>query len=430
MLAHKGVYLAKDGHVRASISDLLVVASLALAPLCFLSIRSWTIFFVFFLILVAAAEVARKGYGFAVLRGHRAALWTVAALASSFFAVAMGELLRGQMQANLLDGPSRPLLATLLFVYLLHKPVDFVRLLEWSVPISLVILSGLLWWHPYAYVNIPSGRLGTVAVDPLTLGQYATLLGFICLYTFNLYGVDSLALKTLKILGMVMALGISLGTESRSGWAAIPWLLLIWVVYVQKIRKVQTLFWVLLGLSALGFAIWKLMPAVGDRIALVATEYASYLRGGSHDTATGLRISLLRAASLLFLEQPLHGYGDTAYPALTSIPAIASFYTEALQFAVVHNGVHNEIMQSALRSGIFGLASSILMIVVPAVVFYRGSTSPVPSVRAAGLVGLCYTVAVFCFGLSTETFNLKYTISFYALMISALAAQVLRPQPV
>jgi O-antigen ligase len=59
---------------------------------------------------------------------------------------------------------------------------------------------------------------------------------------------------------------------------------------------------------------------------------------------------------------------------------------------------------------------------------FCSSHSRIPSQRTAGRVGLCYIVALFCFGLSTETFNLKYTISFYALMVSALAAQVLRPQ--
>jgi O-antigen ligase len=430
MLAHQGIYPSNSKNIPASIPDLLAVACLALAPLCFLSVRSWTIFFVFFLIVIAAWELARTDRSFAVLQGQKAALWTVVALASSFLAVLIGELLRGDLRAGLLDGPSRPLLAVLLFVYLLHKPIDFVRLLEWSAPLSLAILCGLLWMHPYDFVNIPNGRFGTVAVDPLTLGQYATLLGFICLFTLNLYGPDGLILKALKIMGILMALWISVGTASRSGWAAVPALLVIWVVCVQRIRKPQRIFWAFFGLGMLGFVICRLIPTVGDRIALVATEYAAYLHGDSHDTATGLRISLLRAAGLLFLEQPVVGYGDTAYPALASIPAIAAFNTEALQFAVVHNGVHNEIMQSALRSGIFGLVSSILMLGVPAVVFYRGSASKIPSVRAAGLIGLCYTVAVFCFGLSTETFNLKYTVSFYALMVSVLAAQVLRPQPV
>ena len=177
-----------------------------------------------------------------------------------------------------------------------------------------------------------------------------------------------------------------------------------------------------------GFFIYEEIPIVHDRISQATTEYKEYVHGGTTDTSTGLRLSLLRVAGILFLEHPLSGYGDTHYPELASVPQMATFNTEELEYILIHSGTHNEIMQSALRSGIFGLVSSILMFLVPAIIFFRGSASTVHSVRTAGLVGLCYTVAVFCFSLTTETFNLKYTVSFYALMVSVLAAQVLRPQ--
>ena len=168
---------------------------------------------------------------------------------------------------------------------------------------------------------------------------------------------------------------------------------------------------------------------VHHRISSAVDEYAAYVQNGNRDTSTGLRLSMLRVAIHLFLENPIAGYGDV-YPTLSTVPSIAALNTEALEFTLIHNGVHNEIMQNALRSGVFGLISSLLMFGVPAVIFYRGSCSKVPSVRAAGLVGLCYIISIFCFGLSTETFNLKYTVSFYALMVSTLAAQVLRPQAI
>ena len=190
LLIRKGIYISNSASIPISMSNLLVVVCLALAPLCFLSVRSWTIFFLFLLILIASWELVRPNLGPVALQKPKAVLWTIAALASSFLAVFTGELLRGHIHAGLLDGPSRPLLAILIFVYLLHKPIDFVRLLEWSAPISIIILYGLLWIHPYDFVNISSGRFGTVAVDPLTLGQYATLLGFICLFTLNLYGPE------------------------------------------------------------------------------------------------------------------------------------------------------------------------------------------------------------------------------------------------
>ena len=428
ILARREIYQTSAENSPLSIPDLLFIACLALAPLCLLSVRSWTIFFVFCLVGIAAWQLARTETGFAVLRGESARLWIVGALASPLIAVLAGQLIRGHWQPGLMDGPSRTLLAIALFTYLLHKQIDIVRLLEWSAPLSLLILCGVLLVHPYGYATMTSERFGTYAVDPLSLGQYATLLGFICLITLNLYGPDRILLKSLKIMGIAIAAWISIGTGSRSGWIAFPFLILLWLILVHQVRQIKTLIPVLLSLGFLGVMVYETNAMVHERIGLAINEFLAYTHGYGHDTSTGLRMSLLKMAGLLFLEQPLSGYGDSHYPALSGIPSIAPFNTEALEFALIHNGVHNEIMQNALRSGVFGLVSSLLMFIVPAVVFYRGTRSQIPSVRAAGLVGLCYIVAVFCFGLSTETFNLKYTVSFYALMVSTLAAQVLRPQ--
>jgi O-antigen ligase len=354
----------------------------------------------------------------------------MAALAAPIIAVMMGQIFRGDWQVKLMDGPARPLLSIFVFIYLLHKPIDFVKILEWCIPLSLLILGGLLLAHPYEWANMTSERFGTTAVDPLTLGQYSTLLAFICLFTLNLYEKDKWLVKFSKLMGVAVGLWISLGAGSRSAWVAIPFLIILWIIHRLKIRQPCTIFTVLIATIATGFLIYEMSPLVHNRINITYSEYSSYIQNSNRDTSAGLRISMLRAAVLLFLENPIAGYGDENYPKLSSIFGATSFNTEALELTIIQNGVHNEIMQNALRSGVFGIISSILMFAVPAVVFYRGSNSKVPSIRAAGLIGLCYIFSVFFFGLSTETFNLKYTISFYALMVSTLAAQVLRPQVV
>nr|WP_315241030.1 O-antigen ligase family protein [uncultured Albidiferax sp.] len=409
--------------------DIFFIACLAIAPLCFLSVRGWTNFFAILVFAISAWKIAFNRKYLFILRKNTSAQLIILALASSFLAVLIAQLIRGKLQPELLDGPSRPLLAIFLFIYLLNKPIDFIRWLEWIAPLSLFILFIFLWFNPYGYSAKTFGRFGTSAVDPLTLGQYVTLLGFICLFIFNTYKDDFPVLKILKIIGILISIYISIGTASRSGWVAIPFLLIVWIFKVKKIYQPKKIFLILLLMSLIGFSIYKTIPTVHDRISQVAIDYKEYVHGGTTDTSTGFRLSLLRVAGILFLERPLSGYGDMHYPALASIPQIATFNTGELEYILIHSGTHNEIMQSALRSGIFGLVSSILMFFVPAIIFSRGSASTVRSVRTAGLVGLCYTVAVFCFGLTTETFNLKYTVSFYALMVSVLAAQVLRPQP-
>jgi O-antigen ligase len=416
----------KDSTLRSL--DGLMLPFLALFPLCLLSIRGWTNTFFALLVLGASIQLTRVPSAFSILKKQRATQWMAIAMASPLIAVIAGQFLRGQLQTTLMDGPSRPLLAIVLFTYLLYKPIDFVRLLEWCIPFALIILACFLWVHPYGFVNIPTERFGTDAIDPLTLGQYATLFGFICLFTFDAHKSDSAILNLLKLTGMVIAAWISVGTGSRSGWAAFPVLLLLWILFSPLKNNKKNIAWALLGLLVFSIAIYQLTPTVHDRISLAANEYMAYVSGTRLDSSTGLRISLAKVAGLLFLEHPFSGYGDRNYPALSSLQSIIPFYTGQLEEVFVRAGVHNEILQNALRSGIWGVIASILMFAVPAVIFYQGSHSRIPSQRTAGRVGLCYIVALFCFGLSTETFNLKYTISFYALMVSALAAQVLRPQ--
>jgi O-antigen ligase len=81
-------------------------------------------------------------------------------------------------------------------------------------------------------------------------------------------------------------------------------------------------------------------------------------------------------------------------------------------------------MRNAIRSGIFGLISTVLLFAVPAVIFFRACRAAVTQVRMAAAYGLCYIAAVFCFGLNTDVFSLKYLASFYGLMIAQTTAQV------
>jgi hypothetical protein len=61
--------------------------------------------------------------------------------------------------------------------------------------------------------------------------------------------------------------------------------------------------------------------------------------------------------------------------------------------------------------------------------FERAARSRIKDASAAGAVGLGYIAGVFCFSMTTEAFALKYLVTFYALMVAALAAQVISAEP-
>jgi O-antigen ligase len=92
-------------------------------------------------------------------------------------------------------------------------------------------------------------------------------------------------------------------------------------------------------------------------------------------------------------------------------------------------GGHNEYLQSLMRMGIVGLLSRLLLLFLPLVVFVGATRSGDPVRARNGFLGLFVVVAYLVTGLSQEVFNLSYSASLYALLVSTFAAGAL-PQPV
>ncbi|MGZ8162557.1 MAG: hypothetical protein ACXWTT_06790, partial [Methylobacter sp.] len=92
-------------------------------------------------------------------------------------------------------------------------------------------------------------------------------------------------------------------------------------------------------------------------------------------------------------------------------------------------GPHNEYLANMVRSGIFGLIAVLMQFFVPGVVFIRGLKSLDQRIKSTSAMGLCLVMGMMITGLSVEVLTLKYTNSFYGLMIAALCASVLWKRP-
>ena len=374
------------------------------------------------LALLAIYGIWRRPQAYQGLLTDARLRWTLAALLSAILAILFSQVLRGDIETPAYDGPLRLAISGPILLHLTQRRIDFTRMFQWVCPAAvfataIVLLSGdpFARWH---------GRLSTYFVDPLTLGQYTLLFGSFCLFSINLRGKDSVWALAYKIAGVAVGFGISMIAESRSAWVALPVVIMLWLTMVLRIKSPLRLAAGGVALVAICLLIYEISPMVHMRVDAALADLQLYFHGGDKDTPVGLRLSLWRASWQLFLANPLDGYGDGHIPLLTSFPSIAPYATPTLQFIINHNGAHNELMQNLIRSGVFGLLSTVLLFTIPAVIFIRAGRSSNEQVRAAALFGLCYIGALFCFGLSTEVLNLKYLASFYGLMIAQTTAQV------
>ena len=82
-----------------------------------------------------------------------------------------------------------------------------------------------------------------------------------------------------------------------------------------------------------------------------------------------------------------------------------------------------------VRSGVLGLIAVLAEFLVPAIIFNYGLKSSNHEVKNTSAVGLSLVFGMMICGLSLEVLSLKYTNSFYGLMIACLCASVMWPRP-
>jgi O-antigen ligase len=410
--------------------DSFMLLGLGLFPLLYMTLRSWTNAFVFVLFLLALFYTLQN---FQSIRGNldgAASKWIVFTLCSPLLAIFISQAFRQEFSSTAFDGPSRILLTALVFLYLKDRQINFTKLIEWAIPISLLICLGAYLLNPVASA-LWGGRAASYFVDTITFGTYCLILGFICLVSISINpGKEHPLLTLLKITGFAIGCYIAIKSQSRSAWTAAIGLL-IYLSFVRFHKKHPAYPWVFMALGAIAIAVvYKISPEVSQRVGAGINEVVTYFKANNFDTSLGLRISMIRVASNLIIENPLSGLKDGIMPALNTIDSIKPFYTDLLQFMITKTGTHTEILAQGVRSGIWGLISSTALFFVPGWIFLTRISHQSARIRTAAIIGFTLVLGLFIASLTIQVFNLKYTSSFYALMIAALAAQALQKSEV
>ena len=406
--------------------DTFMLLGIGLFPLLYMTLRSWTNAFVFVLFLLAFFYTLQNFQSMLCSLDGAASKWIVFALCSPILAIFISQAFRQEFSSTAFDGPSRILLTALVFLYLKDRQINFTKLIEWVIPISLLICLGAYLLNPAASA-MWGGRAASYFVDTITFGTYCLILGFICLISIHINPNKEYPLLTLlKITGFAIGCYIAIKSQSRSAWTAAIGLL-IYLSFVRFHKKHPAYPWIFMALGAIAIAvIYKISPEVNQRVTEGINEVVTYFKTNNFDTSLGLRISMIRVASNLIIENPLSGLKDGVMPALNTIPSIQPFYTDLLQQMIRDTGTHTEILAQGVRSGIWGLISSTTLFFVPGWIFLTRISHQNPRIRTAAIIGLTLVLGLFIASLTIQVFNLKYTSSFYALMIAALTAQALQ----
>ena len=414
---------------------------LCTAPLFLVTVRGWSN-----TILILGALLCMIFFSRSVRRhrkiGHppspEVAFLTVVmvtTLASPVLAVAISSGLRGSLYLPQFDSPARLCMAIPIFFFALRTKLNAAKFLQFAIPAALILTLGQQYLITQPMHWGPT-RMATYFADPLVFGYVSMTFGLICAVSINLLKTDSNLILGFKLLGAFVGLYLSIQSGCRTGWMAIPIVLGIWAYQHSGNggnggnggnKRTQVFF--VMALSCLIAAlVYVTSSTFSHRVDLVANEIKTYpWTGIAPETAVGSRITFLRIAWDLFFQNPWSGIGDTRFEQFPLPPQVLGYASPTTLATAFRSGFHNEVVTNAIRSGLIGLLSSAALFVVPFAVFVRKlkSDEAFGAAKANAVIGITFVVCMFVSSLSTEILDLKYTASFYALMIALLCGSTL-----
>jgi O-antigen ligase len=298
---------------------------------------------------------------------------------------------------------------------------QWLRQADWGLTIGTIAATyiGFSWtWHEIERVdNFPQHNAVSYGNLLLMLATLSTLsIG----WKLTPYRRTEAALKAL--IGFAGVLGF-MTTQTRSGWVAMPFFILIGSILWAGSFNPRKLILPTVVALVLATTIFASSSTMRTRFQQGVDQLVECSSAPNTISSMCVRVQLWRASWLMFKENPLLGNGATNLfgPSLKAYAdkEIVSRYTVDEQF----DEPHNDILYMMAGHGLLGLLAILLLYFAPAWIFVRRLAEGVPqTARVAAAMGLCVCLGFFAFGLTELMYRGMRTMSFYALMIGWLMA--------
>jgi len=348
------------------------------------------------------------------------------------FSVMLSSALRGEWIWANFDSASRFFIAAPIFYVVFRNKIRPTHQWQYLIPIGLILTLISTAFLPgyYGVINLfDDSRLAIYFVDPLTLGYLSLTLGMLSFFSINMYSKNRWFVIILKIIGVAVGFYISLKTQSRTGWLAIPpaLFLLLWLHGPKN--KILSTFIALIISVVLTIGIYQASPTVQNRVHDALVDLKNYkLYQVNSESSIGERISFVRMGFHYYKLSPLYGWGLQGYMVHANDPELVVFASESTRASPGRGSLfHSEFTTNAVAYGLLGIIYTLLIFFAPLTLCIRQWARGVnPRLCAFGVV---YLLCEIVSGLSTEIFGLKFAASFHAVFLACLCAELLSSRP-
>lgn len=343
-----------------------------------------------------------------------------------FILISFSGFLSNKFNLSTLDSPARFLIAIPIFLLARQVKLDVVKILILGLTLGLILTLVDQEFFPSEHPWSPS-RMSNQFADPLSFGYISLTFALVSLASLFHEKSQPFWLMILKGTACCVGFYLSVMTESRTGWFAIP-LVLIFLLYVKrKNLTFRSQAFALIFIAIASVVAYSTIEKINSRMNAGVDEFTGYsFQGVAPDTSIGMRITFLRIAYDMVSKRPLTGYGNTQITK-PDVPNIVRTYASPYTIAfALSSGFHNEIITNAVQYGLLVAAASLLLFMAPLGIYWQSLKKSSYQKQHAAVVGIVFTLTFFVSSFSTEVFGLKYTTSLYALITALLCAATTR----
>ena len=348
-------------------------ALLVVSPLFLLTVKGWVSGILFASSALAILIMCVGSSDEPIFPKHNPWLWCIVILlALPVIAIFLGQSGRLAYAGRDYDSPTRFLLCIPILLVLFQQRFDVLKPLIYAIPGAIFITFIVVTLNPDNVWGPPQDpaqpRTSTYFVDFLTFGSLNLTLGLCCLLSIDLYGRDDWGVRIYKGTGFIVGIYLSFVSGSRTGWLALLLVLFLWINLRMTRYRVLALICVLL----LAGGSYYFSTTLQLRLDEAGQEIMSYQWNALNPhTSVGDRLSFLRMAVFLFMQNPWSGFGDHGLSEFINHPELNRYAVQETQEWALRSGFHNEIATNMVRSGVWGLLSSSGLFLMPAVFFIR-----------------------------------------------------------
>lgn len=398
-------------------------------PIFTLIIRGWTSALLFFCLAISLLYLAKSHcLNYSVFReefykNNRYLLLIALPFSIPVVSILLTSLAKQQFSWTDLDGPSRYIFATVFLLFLLRYKPAIEKYLIFSITLMPVVTTLLIHFLEKKGWSAALPRTTIYFIDPITFGSLCLSFGMLSLVlmsekqthksTFIWYGLSALC-----------GFYLSISSESRTGWLAVPIALFLILKIRLGISYIKTFILSAVIITTASFALYQSSDVFHSRLNMVSEEINSYQwKEGSNATSIGERISYIRMGWHLILQRPLTGWANLDLTPELESPEFSKFAAPSTRLGVKGGGFHNEFINNGVKYGVLGLVFSVLLFLGPAVFFFQ--ILKTQSNNRYALLAIVYITAQAISSLSYQVLDFKFTASLYALMIVTLSYSAL-----